>query len=201
MNKRFFYTTIIAIFILSNTIAQLNFNTQIVAHGKVYVTGYGISICNDFLSKKKISFTTQIGGMWLWHYNDFVDGKFKCNIYQLTQLVSYKLINKIKYKLSPTIGVNYNVIEWHAKLNPPYNQIPVRASVTGFGKGNLVVSSANNPYKGSYYENGLGIVFQLKNEFRLNEKFGLIVSPFYGDTFTGGQNHGGVNFGLLYIYK
>ena len=201
MRLQFFFMSVVVLFIMNKTNAQLTLNAQFVSHGKQYVIGPGISIGNEFLLNDKFSTTIQLGGMWLWKYDDFVDGKFKLNIYQFTQLLSYKLINKPKYRLCPSIGLNYNIIRWHAKLNPPYNQLPIRASVTEFGKGYLIVSSEDNLYKDHYYENSFGVIVQLKNTFKLNDKISFNIVPFYGDTFSGGQNHGGVIFGILYSYK
>ncbi len=196
MNKRFL--TIVFFFVCVKVNAQVEVSVPFVSHGKQYLLGSGIRVGKTFFEERKISTSTYIGGLWMWKYNKFIDGDFRSNIYQLTQQINYKLVSNKKYKLIPSIGINYNIIKWKGKLNPPYDQLPIRSSYTEFGRGSLVLHSTSSQYQSTYSENGFGLIGMISNHFKINDKLWFTISPFYGDTFSGGQNHGGCYFGMLF---
>lgn len=154
--------------------------------------GYDINIKGQLFTKP------QIGFKYLYHFNDFVGATMKVFIWEFHQTISYEVIKKRKYILKPNIGINYRFYKWKAQMRPPLNSLPVRAWTIGTRDGNFVIVSRTGEDYKEYCPNNFGFTAQLQNQFRINDKLWLHITPFFEPDYDGSQNTGGCYIGIVF---
>jgi len=181
-------------------LAQLELTTgyavnKDLADGAPIHVGYDINIKNRFFTKP------QIGYKNLFYYNDFVGATLKVTILEFHQTFSYQVVKNKKYVFKPNIGVNYRWYTWRAKMKLPYDQMPIRAWVIGVRNRNIILSSSTSDGKTqqTYKVNNLGFSLQFQNQFKLNGKLWLHVTPFLEPDYDRSQNTGGCYLGLVLL--
>jgi hypothetical protein len=198
------YVITISIFLLITACckAQIEFNTGFANNGKGNCFGPVFNVAYEIpFSKSRFAIKSQAGAKFLYANNDFIEATIRNTIFEFHQTFSYQVIRKKKYSLKPNLGVNYRFFEYKAKAKPPYNQYPIRNWYIEFRDRSLVISSADNRYEDTYRVNNLGFTLQIQNQFRLNEKLSLLVTPFIEEDYDGIQTVGGCYFGVRYDFK
>lgn len=140
----------------------------------------------------------QVGYKHLYHFNDFVGAVLKVSIFELHQTVSYEVIKSKNYIFKPNVGVNYRFYRWKGKMKPPYETLPQRGYKVEFRDDKLRLNSFDNGYSDEYKVNNFGFSFQLQNQFKINEKIWLHVTPFLEPDYDGTQNSGGCYLGVIF---
>jgi hypothetical protein len=189
--------TVLCFFLYGAAFAQLEVSTG-VAINKQDALGPALQIGYDFRLNNKLHTKTQLGYKYLRHYNDYVDGTLKVQSLEIHQTVSFEFITRKTYVLRPNIGINYRFYRWKGEMNPPYDAMPQRAWVIGVRDKNLVLTSFDGGYATSYRVHNLGFSLQLQNQFRLNDKIWLHITPFIEPDYDRVQNIGGCYAGIIF---
>ena len=167
------------------------------AVNKNLADGVPVHVAYDIKIKGRLYTKPQIGYKYLYHYNDFVGATLKVSILEFHQTFSYEVIRKKKYILKPNVGINYRFYHWKGKMKQPYNTAPQRAWVIGVRDRRFILNSFDNGYSNEYSVNNLGFSFQLQNQFRINDKIWLHVTPFMEPDYDSSQNTGGCYVGVI----
>lgn len=125
----------------------------------------------------------------------------KVYIFELHQTLSYEVVKHKKYIFKPNIGFNYRFYHWKGEMVPPLDAYRIRAWVIGLrNKEYFVLSSntADGKTMQEYSPNNFGYSIQLQNQFRLNEKLWLHVTPFMEPDYDRSQNTGGCYVGVIF---
>ena len=191
------YLLFILFFYSKDAFAQLEITTGY-ATNRNYADGIPLHIAYDFKLTNKLFTKSQIGFKYLYHFNDFVGATMKVTIWEFHQTISYELIKKKKYILKPNIGLNYRFYKWQAEMVEPLNTLPGRALVIGVRNGNFSISSKTGDSYKEYTPNNAGFSFQIQNQFRLNDKLWLHITPFLEPDYDRSQNTGGCYIGLIF---
>jgi hypothetical protein len=192
-----FLITLIFCFLVSETFSQLEISTgyateKHLADGPALHIGYDLKIKNRFYTK------SQAGYKYMYHFNDFVGATLKVSILEFHQTVSCQLIQRKKYIFKPNVGVNYRFYHWRGKMSLPHNTLPIRAWSIGIrDQQHFVLSSYDGKYTNELTFNNLGFSFQLQNQFKLNEKIWLHITPFMEPDYDSSQNTGGCYVGVI----
>lgn len=194
--KKFLFAGAI-VFFHNAAFAQLEVSTGY-AVNKNLLDGVPLQIAYDIRLSNRLFTKPQIGYKYLHHFNDFVGAKLSVSIVELHQTLSYEVISKRKYVLKPNIGVNYRFYSWKGEMVHPLNSLPIRAYSVEFRKERLNLVSTDGEYKDDYKTSNLGFTFQLQNQFRLNHKISLHVTPFIEPDYDGTQNVGGCYIGIIF---
>ena len=165
------------------------------ADGAPLQIAYDIQIKNRFFTKP------QIGFKYLYHFNDFVGAKLKVSILEFHETFSYELIKKPKFILKPNIGINFRNYIWRGQMVEPLNSLPERQYVIGFRSYDMVLNSYGNNYNDKYRVSNFGFSFQLQNQFRLNHKLWIHITPFLEPDYDRIQNTGGCYVGIILKQK
>lgn len=198
--KRLF--TFVLLLAFTNVNAQLEITTGY-AVNKNLADGLPLHFAYDFKIKNRFFTKSQIGYKYLYHFNDFVGATIKVSIWEFHQTLSYEVIKKKKYILKPNIGINYRFYHWKGEMKPPYNTLPQRVYKVEFRDDRLrlnsfaPVSANDGGYTDKYDVNNLGFSIQLQNQFSLNDKLWLHITPFLEPDYDGTQNTGGCYIGLI----
>jgi hypothetical protein len=161
------------------------------ADGAPIQVGYDLKIKNRLYTKP------QVGYKYLYHFNDFIEAVLKVSILELHQTLSYEVIKKNKYILKPNVGINYRFYYWRGKMKPPYNTFPQRVYILEFRDDKLRLNSFDDGYSDEYRVNNLGFSFQLQNQFKINNKVWLHITPFLEPDYDRIQNTGGCYVGVI----
>jgi opacity protein-like surface antigen len=188
--------TVAAFFLVSRSFAQLEISTGI-AVSKQNAVGVPIQVGYDFRVSDRFYTKTQVGFKYLYLFNGHVGATLKITSYELHQTFSFVLVGKRRYVLKPNLGVNYRFSHWKGEMQPPYNTLPDRAWVMGLRNGYFILTSYDNGYKEEYRVNNLGFSIQLQNQFRLNKKLWLHITPFIEPDYDRGQAIGGGYVGII----
>jgi hypothetical protein len=185
------------LFCCFKTVAQLEFTTGYAvnrryADGAPLQIAYDVKIGNGFFTKP------QIGFKYLYHFDDFVGAKLKVSIWEFHQTLSYELIKKSNYILKPNVGINFRKYTWRGQMVEPLNSLPGRQYVIGFRSYYMVLNSYGNNYTDEYSVSNFGFTFQLQNQFRLNDKLWIHITPFLEPDYDRIQNTGGCYVGLIF---
>lgn len=195
------FTFVLLLLLVNTSFSQIEINGSYSANGKGDAHGPGINVGYEFNINKRLGTKSQVGYKSLKAYNDFIDATIQNKIVEFHQTILYRLINHKKYKLVPNLGLNFRYLDYVLKMNPPYNTLPIRAWVLGVRNKTLVISSGDNRFEDTHTVSNLGITLQMQNQFKLNEKLWLLVTPIFEDAYDGAQGVGGCYFGLRYSFK
>lgn len=160
--------------------------------------GAPLQIAYDLKIKNRLYTKSQISYKYLYHFNDFVGATMKVSIFEIHQTLSYEVIKKKKYIFKPNIGINYRFYKWKGEMVPPLNTRPIRAWVIGVRNKNFVLVSTDEEAYNEYKVNNLGFSIQLQNQFKLNKKLWLHVTPFLEPDYDRSQNTGGCYVGVIF---
>lgn len=189
--------TLLFIFFYFSAFAQLEFSTGY-AVNKNLADGAPIHIAYDFKIANRLYTKSQAGYKYLYHFNDFVGAAIRVSIFELHQTLSYEILKRKKYILKPNIGLNYRFYHWKGEMKQPLNTLPIRAYLIEFrDREFLRLVSTDTESKDEYRVNNLGFSFQLQNQFKLNEKIWLHITPFIEPDYDRSQNTGGCYIGLI----
>jgi hypothetical protein len=185
-------------FFISKAFSQLEITTGY-ATNRNLADGAPIQVAYDFKIKNRLYTKPQVGYKYLSYFNDFVGADLKTSIIELHQTLSYEVIKKKKYILKPNVGINYRFYHWRGKMRPPYNTIPQRAWVIGLrNEKYFILNSYDDGYSQEYRVNNLGYSFHLQNQFMLNERIWLHITPFLEPDYDSSQNTGGCYVGVIF---
>lgn len=194
---KFFFATLLLTLCCSDALAQWEFSTGY-AVNKKDADGAPINLAYDFKIKNRWFTKSQIGYKYLYNFNDFVGATIKVSIFELHQTLSYEIIRKRKYIFKPNIGINYRFYHWKGEMVAPLNTLPIRAWVIGLRNSEyFILASRDGESKQKYHVNNFGFSFQLQNQFRINEKIWLHITPFIEPDYDRSQNTGGVYVGAI----
>jgi len=192
-----FYLVAIAMFIMPPAFSQLELTTGYAVNRNL-ADGAPLHVAYDLQLKNRLYTKSQIGFKYLYHYNDFVGAKMKVRIWEFHQTLSFEVIRKKKYIFKPNLGINYRFYKWKGEMVPPINTAPGRAWVIGLRDNqNFVLESTTDGYYREYAPNNFGYSIQMQNQFRLNDKLWLHVTPFVEPDYDRSQNTGGCYAGLI----
>lgn len=163
-----------------------------------YAGGPPIQVAYDFPIKGRWYTKPQLGFKYLYYYNDFVGATMKVRIWEFHQTFSYEVVKKKKYILKPNLGVNYRFYKWKGQMKEPLNTLPTRSWFIGVREGAFILESTTENYYKEYSPNNLGFSIQLQNQFRLNDKIWLHVTPFLEPDYDSSQNTGGCYVGIIF---
>lgn len=193
---KFFITSFFCFFI-SKAFSQLEITTGYAVNRNL-ADGAPIQVAYDLKIKNRLYTKPQVGYKYLYHFNDFVGAVLKVSILELHQTLSYEVIKKKNYILKPNVGINYRFYHWRGKMKPPYNTLPQRAWVIGVrDKNYFILNSFDDGYSDEYHVNNLGFSFQLQNQFKINNKVWLHITPFLEPDYDSSQNTGGCYVGVI----
>ena len=193
---------IVFFFLSEKVFGQLEITTGY-AVNKNLADGVPIQFAYDLRIRDRIYTKPQIGYKYLYHFNDFVGATLKVNIIEFHQTISYELIKKKKYILKPNIGLNYRFYSWKGEMKPPFNTLPQRVYKVEFRNDRLRLNSftpvtpTDGNFADQYSVNNFGFTIQIQNQFRLNEKIWLHITPFLEPDYDGTQNTGGCYIGVI----
>lgn len=194
---KFFFATLLLTLCCSDALAQWEFSTGY-AVNKNDADGAPINLAYDFKIKNRLFTKSQFGYKYLYRFNDFVGAKLKVSIIELHQTLSYEVIKKRKYIFKPNIGINYRFYHWKGEMVPPLNTLPIRAWVIGLRNSEyFILESRDGKSKQKYDVNNFGFSVQLQNQFRLNKKLWMHITPFMEPDYDRSQNTGGVYVGAI----
>lgn len=197
---RSFFVTILFTLCFTEAFAQLEINTGYAVNRNL-ADGIPLQIAYDFKLKNRFYTKFQVGYKYLYHFNDFVEATIRFSIIEFHQTLSYELVNKEKYVFKPNIGLNYRFYSVVAEMRAPYNVLPQRAWVIDRIRGNRI---RLNSFDGDGTKidkrkiNNIGFSFQLQNQFKINDKLWLHVTPFLEPDYDGTQNTGGCYMGIIF---
>lgn len=191
------FITLFLFFFISKTFAQLEVTTgyavdKNLADGPALQVAYDLKIGDRFYTKP------QTGFKYLYYYNDFVGATLKVSVFEFHQTLSYELIRKKKYILKPNAGINYKFYHWKGAMSLPHNALPQRAWVIGVRDRKFILNSFDGNYTNEYKVHNLGFTFQLQNQFMLNDKIWLHITPFLEPDYDGSQTTGGCYIGIIF---
>jgi hypothetical protein len=83
-------------------------------------------------------------------------------------------------------------------MKPPYEVLPQRVYSIEFRDDRLRLNSFDGGYSDGYHTSNLGFSFQLQNQFRINKKIWLFLTPFLEPDYDGTQNTGGSYIGIIF---
>ncbi|MDB5223368.1 MAG: hypothetical protein JWN83_2035 [Chitinophagaceae bacterium] len=190
--------TLFFYFFISNAFAQLEITTGY-ATEKHLSDGPALQFAYDYKIKNRLYTKPQIGYKYLYYYNDFVGATLKISILEFHQTLSYEVIKKKKYIFKPNIGINYRFYHWRGEMSLPHNRLPQRAWTIGLrNQQYFILNSFDGIYTNEYNVNNLGFSFQLQNQFKLNDKIWLHITPFMEPNYDGSQNTGGCYVGIIF---
>lgn len=192
-----FSFTLFFCFFISQAFSQLEITTGY-AVNKNLADGLPIHVAYDLKIKNRLYTKSQIGYKYLYHFNDFVGAVIKVSIVELHQTLSYEIIKKKKYVLKPNVGINYRFYRWKGEMKPPHNTLPQRVYILEFRDDKLRLNSYDDGYSDEYDVNNFGFSFQLQNQFRLNNKLWIHITPFLEPDYDGIQNTGGCYIGVIF---
>ncbi len=187
-------------FVSFNSYAQLEISSGY-AVNKLQADGLPISVGYDFNIKGSLYTKSQIGYKFLHYYNDFVEVNLNYSILELHQTFSYEVIKKKRYFFKPNIGINYRWYSLKSEILPPYNTLPQRAYVI-FGRNGSYIRL--NSFDGDGVKSGkskmdnFGFTIQLQNQFKINKKLWLSITPFLEPDYDRTQNSGGCYVGVIF---
>lgn len=190
-------------FYSKNTFSQLEIATGY-AVNKNLLDGSPIQLSYDLKISDRLYTKPQIGYKYLYHFEDFVGATLKVSIIEFHQTISYELIRKKNYILKPNIGLNYRFYNWKGEMELPYNMLPQRVYKIEFRDDRLRLNSfapvtpTDGNYTDQYSVSNLGFSFQLQNQFRLNDKLWLHITPFIEPDYDKTQNTGGCYVGIIF---
>lgn len=188
--------TVLMLFVSAAAFAQLEVSTGF-AINKNNAAGFPVHLSYEFPIKGRWYTKSQVGYKHLSYYNEYVGANLYINSWEIHQTLSYEVVKKRKYVFKPNIGLNYRFYYWKGKMQPPYNTLPQRAWVIGVREGNFILNSYDNGYHNEYRVNNLGFSFQFQNQFRLNNRVWLHITPFVEPDYDRGQNTGGCYLGII----
>jgi hypothetical protein len=168
------------------------------ADGPSLLLAYDFNIYNQLFTK------SQVGYKYLFHFNDYVGATIQVSILEFHQTLSYEIAHNRKYICKPNIGINYRFYNWKGQMKPPYNSLPQRVYKIQFRDDRLRLNSfapvANNDgnYTDKYSVSNMGFSFQLQNQFRINGKIWLHITPFLEPDYDGTQTTGGCYAGVIW---
>lgn len=162
-----------------------------------YADGPAVHVAYDFNIKGRWFTKSQLGFKSLFYYNDFVGATMKVRTWELHQTFSYELVKKGRYVLKPNIGINYRFYKWKAQMKEPLNMLPIRSWVIGVRKGNFSISSTSGDDYREYTPDNFGFSIQLQNQFKLNDRIWLHITPFIEPDYDRSQNTGGCYVGVI----
>jgi hypothetical protein len=191
-----FFITLFFCLCISKAFSQLEITTGY-AVNKNLADGVPIHVAYDLKIKNRLYTKSQIGYKYLYHFNDFAGATIKVSILELHQTLSYEVIKKKNYIFKPNVGINYRFYYWKGKMKPPYNTIPQRAWVIGVRGKNFILNSYDGGESNEYRVNNLGFSFQLQNQFKINNKVWLHITPFFEPDYDGSQTTGGCYVGII----
>lgn len=164
--------------------------------------GAPVQIAYDLKIKNRLYTKPQLGYKYLYHFNDFTDATLKVNILEFHQTFSYEIIKNKKYILKPNIGLNYRFYFIKAEMAPPYNTLPQRAWILDLFRDQKRIRLNSYDGDGTRMDertvHNLGYSFQIQNQFYLNKKLWLHITPFVEPDYDGSQNNGGCYVGLIF---
>ena len=187
-------------FYSKDAFSQLEVSTGY-AVNRLQADGVPIHIAFDFKLRNRFYTKSQVGFKYLYHFNDFVEATIRFSIIELHQTLSYEVVNKRKYIFKPNIGLNYRFYSIVAEISPPYNTLPQRAWIIGRIRGSRI---RLNSFDGDGTKsdkrkiNNIGFSVQLQNQFKINNKLWLHVTPFLEPDYDRSQNTGGCYIGLIF---
>jgi hypothetical protein len=162
--------------------------------------GAPLHVAYDFKIKNRLFTKSQIGYKYLYHFNDYVAATLKTFSWELHQTISYQVIKKKKYVFKPNVGINYKFYRWRGKMKPPLNTLPIRALVMGIRNNrSLILESIDGRSHDEYNTAVFGFSFQLQNQFRINDRIWLHITPFMEPDYDGSQNTGGCYVGVILL--
>ncbi len=192
-----FFIPLFFCFYISKAFSQLEITTGYAVNRNL-ADGAPIQVAYDLKIKNRLYTKPQVGYKYLYHFNDFVGAVLKVSILELHQTLSYEVIKKKNYILKPNVGINYRFYHWRGKMKPPYNTLPQRAWVIGVrDKNYFILNSFDDGYSDEYRINNLGYSFQLQNQFKINNKVWLHITPFLEPDYDSSQNTGGCYVGVI----
>lgn len=200
---RSFFVTILFTLCFTEAFAQLEINTGYAVNRNL-ADGIPLQIAYDFKLKNRFYTKFQVGYKYLYHFNDFVGATLKVNVIEFHQTISYELIIKRKYILKPNIGLNYRFYNWKGEMKHPYNVLPQRAYQIEFRDDRLRLNSfapitpSDGNYTDQYNVSNLGFTIQIQNQFKINNKLWLHITPFFEPDYDGTQNTGGCYIGIIF---
>ena len=162
------------------------------ADGAAIQVAYDIRVGSRFFTKP------QIGYKSLYHYNDFVGATLKVCIKELHETFSYQVIKHYKYIFQPNVGLNYRIYRWQGAMKPPYDVEPMRSWTIGTREGIFKLSNESGETHQTYKANNFGFSIQLQNQFRINSRLWLHITPFMEPDYDGSQNTGGCYVGVIF---
>ena len=189
--------TVLCFLLCGAASAQLEVSTGF-AVNKQDAIGPALQVGYDFSLNKRLRTKTQFGYKYLRHYNDYVGCTLQITSWEIHQTFSLELIAMKTYILRPNVGLNYLFYRWNGEMDPPYNALPQRAWVIGVRDKNLVLNSFDGGYTTNYRVHNLGFSLQLQNQFRLNEKIWLHITPFIEPDYDRSQTIGGCYAGVIF---
>lgn len=198
---KFLVLTLFYSFLSLTVFSQLEVSTGY-AVNKNLADGAPLQIAYDLKIKNRLYTKPQLGYKHLYHFNDFVGATLKVNILEFHQTFSYEIIKKKKYILKPNIGLNYRFYFINAEMAPPYNTLPQRAWTLDLFRDQKRIRLNSYDGDGTRMDkrtvHNLGFSFQLQNQFYLNKKLWLHITPFVEPDYDGSQNTGGCYVGLIF---
>jgi hypothetical protein len=185
------FGTLLLCLFFSGAYGQLELTT-VYAVDKDYADGAPLYIAYDFRIKNRLFTKSQIGFKYLHHFNDFVGATMEVRIWEFHQTLSYEVIKKKKYIFKPNFGINYRFYKWKGEMVPPLNTLPGWAWVIDIREEDhfILESTTEGSYR-EYAPNNWGFSIQLQNQFRVNDKIRLHVTPFLEPYYDREQNTGG----------
>ena len=183
-------------FVSTAAFSQLEISTGF-AINKNNAAGFPVHLAYEFPIKGRWYTKSQVGYKHLSYYNEYVGADLDVNSLEIHQTASYEVIKKRNYILKPNIGLNYRFYRWKGEVRPPYNTLPQRAWVIGVRNGNFILNSFDGGQYNEYRVSNFGFSFQLQNQFRLNDKVWLHITPFVEPDYDRSQNVGGCYLGVI----
>lgn len=160
--------------------------------------GAPLHMAYEFKLGNKLSTKSQIGYKNLRHENTFVGAILTVKIWEFHQTLAYEVVKRKKYILKPNVGVNYRFYKWIGVMRQPLDQLPMRGWSIGVRDGFFDLRSTRDGYYREYAPHNLGFSFQIQNQFRLNDKVWLHVTPFVEPDYDRSQNTGGCYVGFVF---
>ena len=192
-----FFITLFFCFFISNAFSQLEITTGY-AVNKNLADGVPIQVAYDLKIKNRLYTKPQVGYKYLYHFNDFVGAVIKVSIWEFHQTLSYEIIKKKKYIFKPNVGINYRFYHWRGEMKPPHNTLPQRAYILEFRDDKLRLNSYDDGYSDEYRVHNFGFSFQLQNQFKINDKIWIHITPFLEPDYDSSQNIGGCYIGVIF---
>lgn len=203
---RRYYTSLITVILLIacvpyKAIAQLELTTGVGAERNAAV-GPALAAGYDFKIKGRLFTKLQVGAKYMHEYDDWIGAHFTATTLEFHQTISVEIGRRSKnYLFKPNIGINYRFHRWKGKMEPPYNEIPLRRWSIGVRNGNWFSINSWNPeeHRQTHKTKNFGFSLQLQNQFRLSDKLWLHLTPFMEPDYDRHKNIGGLYVGIVFI--